>query len=138
MKGEKLFFDGREGRWHGCQTGRRLRRCNSTTTWTEDELLTLSAMTTRGRQRVKDSKDLPGKNLTKRGMKWNCGHPGESLSKRGPGDKSRGVMLSFPQEAGQPVMIILTRDGINSGTQIKSSEGKTGLNWPITLLDLTC
>lgn len=28
-------------------------------------------------------------------MKWNCGHPGESLSNSGPGEKSRRVIMLF-------------------------------------------
>lgn len=79
------------------KTGPRLRRRNSATRWTHGELLPQCALATRGRQRVEDGEDLPGKNLTKRGMKWNCGHPGESLSKSGPGGREqRGYVVISP------------------------------------------
>lgn len=58
-------------------------------------LKTESPLTTRGRQKRKKESSLgrflavlPGRNRTKRGMKWNCGHPEVSLSHSGPGGKS--------------------------------------------------
>lgn len=63
---------------------------------------TVSPLTTRGRQMAKESsavglcrllRVLPGKNRTKRGMKWNCGHSEAPLSHSGPGGESREFIL---------------------------------------------
>lgn len=143
-----MFFDGKEGTWHGChdKTLRQIPQCSSTIMCIGDEYhaatqqlrhwksfcreqictaeyaerfglvatpffffsvagfnpRTASPLTTRTRQMAKESnavglcrllRVLPGKNRTKRGMKWNCGHSEASFSHSGPGGESREFIL---------------------------------------------